>query len=557
VKNRFIVAVLISIVAFVVINLLCIYKPLWQPFERRVYDLKYQSTLTSKRTEDVVIVDIDEKSLDRLGRFQNWPRLYCAHVLEYLSKAKVVGVDIFFGEPDTQAVYTRRLYAVPSFDSVLAQVIESHGNIVLVSSSEKKPIFHDIAQTGLGLVFPDDDGIVRRGFITIDAETTFAARVALAARPIQQLNRFLIYFVDETSFRRISFSDVYLGRVPQEYFNGKIVLIGGTAEGLFDYRSVPFDRHFPGIVLQANLVYNFINNQEIVEIPYYLLVLFALLLSMCSCYMIVTRSVKIYLLITLVLVALFLSMSVVLFMHGMEAGVIRPMYSLGAVVLGSLIYRYQFEEREKRKIKAIFSRYYSKELVDKVVDNPPQLGGEKVNCTVMFADIRNFTPYAEKTLPEEVGHKLNSFLHEMVQSIFAYQGRVDKFIGDCVMAVFGSPVKVKNHALNACFAAVDMIKKAEKLGLKIGIGINTGEVISGNFGSPERMEFTVIGDTVNLASRLEGVTKILKCSVICGPETYAQAIKDPTAYIEFKAMGTVQVKGKEEEIPVYTIQAKM
>jgi adenylate cyclase len=221
------------------------------------------------------------------------------------------------------------------------------------------------------------------------------------------------------------------------------------------------------------------------------------------------------------------------------------------------MYRYQFEEREKRRIKTIFSRYYSHDLVEKLMEKPPKLGGEKANCTILFADIRNFTPYAEKTNPEDVGKKLNAFLDEMVQSIFAYQGSVDKFIGDCVMAVFGSPVKLRNHAYNACLAAVEMVQKAKKIGFRIGIGINTGDVICGNFGSPIRMEYTVIGDPVNLASRLEGVTKQYDCSIVMGPDTYALAITDPTEYMEFKELGKVKVKGKEEEITVYTVEARI
>ncbi|MEO0190805.1 MAG: adenylate/guanylate cyclase domain-containing protein [candidate division WOR-3 bacterium] len=222
-------------------------------------------------------------------------------------------------------------------------------------------------------------------------------------------------------------------------------------------------------------------------------------------------------------------------------------------IIVSLINRYRFEEREKRRLKSIFSRYYSKELLEKVINEPPRLGGEKVFCTIIFADIRNFTPYTEKLTPEEVAKSLNRFLTEMVMVVFKYQGRIDKFIGDCVMAVFGHPFKLKNSALNACLCAREMVRRAEELGFHIGVGINSGEVVSGNFGSPMRMEYTVIGDAVNLASRLEGLTKEFSVNVIVGEETYKMVSSHPAIELHFKELGRVRVKGKEEEVMVYEL----
>jgi len=334
-------------------------------------------------------------------------------------------------------------------------------------------------------------------------------------------------------------------------------LIGGTAPGLFDYHAIPFERHFPGILIQANIVNNFINNLKVHEISY----VYGLIASIVFCFIIsllfIGKPARVYIIVCIILYALLTAGSFMLFGSGYQFGIVRPCYAMILTIVFTLMYRYQFEEREKRKIKAIFSRYYSRDLVEKLVDNPPKLGGEKANCTILFADIRNFTPYAEKTNPEQVGRQLNAFLDEMVQSIFAYQGSVDKFIGDCVMAVFGSPVQLRNHALNACLAAVEMLQKAKNLGFKIGIGINSGDVISGNFGSPMRMEYTVIGDPVNLASRLEGVTKQFDCSIVMGPDTYALAMTDPTEYLQFKELGKVKVKGKEAEITVYTVKAQL
>lgn len=537
------------------VYLLCLFSPLWLPFERKVYDLKHQWHVPEQRAEHIVIIDIDEKSLEKLGRYQNWPRVYFAEVIDYLDNAKVVGLDILFAEPDTLPIQVRQFFDKPSFDTLLENALKRNSRVVLVSDLETKPIFTKYNRTGYGYIFADKDGVIRRGFYSLFGEKTFAAEISDMVNTASRHDRFLIRFFSESSFRRISFSDIYLKRVPKEYFLEKIVLIGGTAPGLFDYHAIPFERHFPGILIQANIVNNFINNLKVHEISYVYILIVSIILCFITSLLFLSKSVRIYILLCIILYTLLIVGSFILFGSGYEFGIVRPCYAMILTIIFTLMYRYQFEEREKRKIKAIFSRYYSRDLVEKLVNNPPKLGGEKANCTILFADIRNFTPYAEKTNPEQVGRQLNAFLDEMVQSIFAYQGSVDKFIGDCVMAVFGSPVQLRNHALNACLAAVEMLQKAKNLGFKIGIGINSGDVISGNFGSPMRMEYTVIGDPVNLASRLEGVTKQFDCSIVMGPDTYALAMTDPTEYLQFKELGKVKVKGKEAEITVYTVKA--
>lgn len=548
------VALYISFFSTLFISIISRYKPFWQPFEKRIYDLKYTFSISEEKKENIVIVDIDETSLQKLGRYQNWPRAYFAEVIDYLKDARVIGLDILFTEPDTLPTFAKKYYTKPSFDSLLESAIKNSGKVVLVSSLKENSIFSDICLTGIGEVIPDNDGVVRWGHYSILDKKTFAAQIAEMVNHKIHKGRFLIKFFVQGSFRTISFSDVYLKRIAREYFKDKIVLIGGRAPGLFDYHSVPFDRHFPGIEVQANLINNFINNLKITEIPLSYIILLTFIIAFLISFFTLYKPASFYLICCVIIYFLFGLSSIFLFSLNIELGIIRPSYTFIIAIIGSLIYRYQIEEKEKRKIKAIFSRYYSKELVEKVITNPPQLGGEKVSCTIIFADIRDFTTYAEKTSPELVGERLNSFLKEMVNIIFENQGRVDKFIGDCVMAVFGFPIQLKNHALNACLAAQDMVKRAADLGFKIGIGINSGEVISGNFGSPMRMEYTVIGDAVNLASRLEGLTKELSKNIIVSEFTYRLISSEHVQKFSFKDLGKVKVKGKEEEIGIYELQ---
>jgi class 3 adenylate cyclase len=553
-KKNLTAAFLISIASALVVAALSVYPPAWLPFDKKIYDLKYSAAVPAEHVEEIVIVDIDTTTLKKLGRYQNWPRAYYAEVIASLSGARVLGIDVFFGEPDTLPVVAQKYYTKPNFDSLVSRAIESSGNVVLVSSYDEEPIFKDACTTGIGEVNADNDGVVRTGYRTTFGKKTFAYQVAVFANPDPAHDRFKIRFVQSGSFRHISFSDVYFNRVPLDFFDGKIVLIGGSAPGLFDYHAVPFARRFPGIEIQANLINNFIKNQKINDVPYVFILISSFLLALLMACMIITRSAKAYL---FVCAAVFIAVLVVSFIflgNGSEFGIMRPYYTFLLTIVASLVYRYRFEEREKKKIKSIFSRYYSKELVEKVITQPPKLGGEKVECSILFADIRNFTPYAEKSSPEEVGVKLNRFLTEMVMIVFKYQGRIDKFIGDCVMAVFGSPVKLKNSAFNACLAAREMVKRAKELGFQIGAGINTGEVISGNFGSPMRMEYTVIGDAVNLAARLETLTKEFNVNIIVSDTTCAMARKNETVELPFRDLGKAKVKGKEEELVVYELK---
>jgi len=547
--------VLVAAVALLIVNAVGLYAPTWQYFERSIYDLKYRLTVSTQRLDEIVIIDIDEKSLEKLGRYQNWPRVFFAEMIEYLTPAKVVGLDVFFAEPDTLSSFASRYYTKPGFDSLLDAALQRHAKMVLVSTLDQEPIFTRYNATGIGQIYTDPDGVVRRGFASMQGKMTFAARVSRMAGADVRPEPFLIYYIRPESFRRISFSDVLLQRVPQEFFKDKIVLIGGSAAGLFDFTSVPFQREgiFPGIMVHANIINNFINNQFLTEIPYHYIIIFMFILCCIFSIIVLSTRTQIYGIAVFLIMIMGFIASVILFSFRMDVGVVRPVYMLASTLILSLVVRYRFEEREKQKVKALFSRYYSKELLERVMKSPPRLGGEKVDCTVVFADIRGFTPYTESTPPETVANCLNAFLDHMVQSIFQYEGRVDKYIGDCVMAVFGSPVRVKNHALNACYASLDMVEKADKLGLRIGVGINTGEVISGNFGSLMRMEYTVIGDTVNLASRLESQTKTYECSILCGEETYMRVRDVEHSGLVFTALGQARVIGKKEPVTLYSV----
>jgi class 3 adenylate cyclase len=217
--------------------------------------------------------------------------------------------------------------------------------------------------------------------------------------------------------------------------------------------------------------------------------------------------------------------------------------------------------KERDFVKDTFSRYVSKQVADEILENPSHIvpGGKNLEVTVLFSDVRGFTTFAESRPPEEVISHLNEYLSAMVDVIFKYEGTLDKFIGDAVMAVFGSPIAHDDDPMRAVKTALEMQSRLMELNsrwaqqgketLEIGIGVNTGEVIAGNIGDIRRLEYTVIGDNVNLASRIEGLTKEYHCPIIISDSTYAK-VKDK---VSVKNIGHVPVKGKSQEVEIYEL----
>ena len=223
--------------------------------------------------------------------------------------------------------------------------------------------------------------------------------------------------------------------------------------------------------------------------------------------------------------------------------------------------KFILENKNKEKVKFAMGKYMSQDVMKRVIQDIDNLGlgGKRSVVTVLFSDIRGFTTMSEKMSPQEVSEILNEYFTEMEPIITKYNGIINKFIGDAVMAVFGEPIQDKNHAQNAVKCAYEMLQKVKELQQKwvkenkpkieIGIGISTGEVFVGNIGSINRMEYTVIGDTVNLASRLEGYNKIYKTKLLISPFTYEEV----KGFVDVIKISDVQIRGKANKMDIYEI----
>ncbi len=577
---------LLAVLSFIIILLISIYQPLYLDFENKTYDLRYGLKVSKKNFEEIVIVDIDARSLEKLGRFQNWPRSNFARIINYLDEVKALGVDIFWGESDSlspqmkEAVGQRldarqlpkqEIFPLLSFDQDLASAIRNNGKVIMVASYEEGRVLEPLEifksgarGVGLGTVVPDLDGVVRRATPVYKLSEGrsypgFAYLIARYANSHLKIDTNRVYQIgylgEEGSFRRISFYDVLEERIPKEFFRDKIVIIGATALGLFDNNPAPFDPIFPGVELHANLIYDYLYNYFIKGSPCYLTLLTIFIL------IVITVVLFAYLkpwtggVLLVFVYIVFLIINHFFFTRNLWLEIVRPTYGIIVAVIATLGYRFLFEEKQKKIIKDMFGRYVSKDVVEFLVNNPPALGGKRVEATVLFADIRNFTTLSEKLSPEAIVKILNDYFSLVTRDIHANRGMVDKFIGDGIMAVFGVPVFYPDHALMAVKTALRMKVRIEELQekypIRVGIGINSGLMICGNIGSHDRMDYTVIGDSVNQAARLEALTKEFNAQIIISESTY-EKVKD---HIEARDLGWVRVKGKEQEIHIYEVLA--
>jgi adenylate cyclase len=344
---------------------------------------------------------------------------------------------------------------------------------------------------------------------------------------------------------------------------GKYVLIGTSAAGLLDLRATPFSNIYPGVEVHATIIDNILNHDPFthdifteIGITYVLLFIGGLGLSALLAY----ASPWVGGLGSLLLVMLTLAGNYLFFFsHNQLIGLSYPLLTILAIFLVVTLFNYFFESQKKRFISSAFGHYVSPQIVHQLMEHPERLSlqGEQKNLTVLFSDIQGFTSISEKMTSEELGRFMNEYLTAMSHIVLEGKGTVDKFIGDAVMAIWGAPVEDEDHAANCVRAAFKMMEKLKLLQedwqkrdlpeVHIRIGINTGIMSVGNFGSDQRFDYTVMGDNVNLASRLEGANKAYNTNIIISE--YTRNALGEGFYC--RLLDLVRVKGKEMPVRIY------
>lgn len=369
----------------------------------------------------------------------------------------------------------------------------------------------------------------------------------------------------EKMFQRISVIDVLDNTFPKEKIAGKAVLVGVTIVGSSgDQRVTPFSEFTPGTYTHASLVSNTISGHFLSRPDELNWVELGLMLVLGLAIATLTPRIPSFIGKMAFQIAVIGGFSVVtygLFAWGLKLDWVLPTLHLTVTAFGTIFLAYLSIDREKLKMRSTFSRYLGEEVMDVALQDPDKLNrGEKREMTVLFSDIRGFTSLSEHMSPEKLADFINQYLSPMTQIVFEEKGTLDKYIGDAVMAFWNAPLDQPDHALRACRAAIHMLERLEELKLEwrkagypeleIGIGINTGQMVVGNMGSDVRVDYTVLGDSVNLGSRLEGTTKEYDTRTIISEFTRA-AVKDG---IITRRLGAVRVKGKKVPVGIYELR---
>ncbi len=401
--------------------------------------------------------------------------------------------------------------------------------------------------------------------LTVEPYGVSAVRIGKRLIPTDESGRLLInYLGPPQTFPHYAISDILDGVSPPDAFRGKIVLVGATAAGIYDLRVTPFSSVFPGVEMHATIIDNILHGRFLLHsslmrfFDICAIVFFGLALGFAVSRLRPLPGFS----AALGLMVLFAAANMLAFFKlSAWLNLVYPLATMVLIYLALTVISYFREERDKKKIRGAFQYYLTASVITEMLKNPSKLklGGEKKELTVVFSDIRGFTTISEKLPPEDLVGLLNEYLTAMTEQVFAYDGLLDKYIGDAVMAVFGAPVNQTDHARRACLTALAMIRELDRLKntwqeegrpvFDIGIGINSGEMIVGNMGSKMRFDYTVMGDAVNLGSRLEGLNKQYGTRILISEYTYA-AIKNEFCARE---LDRVRVSGKAAPVTVYEL----
>lgn len=634
-----------------------------------VYDIRLNATLPAqiRQTDfNIFVVDIDEKSLEEVGRFP-WTRTVVKDLVTQLVEAGVVviGFDIAFSEPEINPVDkvlnssmaerfsqnsdyiaalrkeldadlqlasvlgdTDIVLGILFQDDVAVQVGTLKSSTISIDNPELSPSqltrrvykgqlsnVDAIQEAAIGQGFfnsaPDPDGYIRRAFTVVEYQNQFYSSLALeAARlysladdvtietqaigedkfsisavkfgqyriPTDEYGRVLIpYRGEQKSFPYVSATDVLHGRVNPELLENGIALIGTSAVGLSDLRATPVGLQYPGVEVHANVLEGFLQATKVQmdqaqhvkseetnlfsyrpdywqAATYLQILIIGIVLAF-----IMPRFGPVYMaLLALASITLVVVFNLYLWHNKIEMPVLPQLALVLSISVYNLTRGFFAESSNRQQIKSMFDQYVPPAHIDKMLDDPNSvsLDGERKQMSVLFSDIRSFTSISEKLSANELKAMLNEYFSPITQSIFEHQGTIDKYVGDMVMAFWGAPLDDPNHAENAVIGGFDMLKITAELrqhfiakdwpAIHVGIGINTGNMNVGDMGSEYRRAYTVLGDAVNLGSRLEGLTKFYGLEFLVSEYTKAQCPN-----ILFRPVDKVKVKGKDKAVAIF------
>ncbi|MEK7438825.1 MAG: adenylate/guanylate cyclase domain-containing protein [Pseudomonadota bacterium] len=623
-----------------------------------MYDTRLALTMPGGVDPRVVILDIDERSLDKeaLGRWP-WSRDKISVLLKKLFDEYgivIAGFDVVFAEPDEssglpvlEGLAKGKLKDVSQFqsalkelrpeldyDGILAKTLKDRPVVLgyyfnsdenaVRSGTIPKPVLTEETFRGRNIRFTtwrgyggnlpelqanaanaghfnplvDPDGVSRRVPMLAEYQGAYYEALSLAiirvlagyplVEPGFASDRFssdsysglewlkvgpVTIPVDDTvsalipfrgkrgSFKYISLADVYFDRVPKDELRGKIALVGTSAPGLLDLRSTPVGSVYPGVEIHANMIAAMLDG-DFKQMPPYMLgteVILLLIGGVVLSLLVPLLSPLKSTLVSLLAIVLFTGLNLVVWTKG---GLVLPLASsllmIAALFAFNMSWGYFVESRSKRQFTELFGQYVPPELVDQMAKDPQRysMEGKSEELTVLFSDIVGFTSISESLSPKDLSQFINDYLTAMSLVIRNNRGTLDKYIGDAIMAFWGAPVADPEHARQGVISAMAMQAELDKLraqmlargwpDIRIGVGVNSGTMSVGDMGSKLRKAYTVMGDAVNLSSRLEGLTRVYGVGILVGQNTRA-IVKD----IVFREIDRVKVKGKDEPVDIF------
>jgi len=673
------IGVLIGLSVAIVVGLgtqkISFIKELLDGYEFRSYDSRMRARVDGVEEasiDSVVIIDIEQNSIEGLGNYNDWPHAYHGQLIDVVTSGnpKALLFDIIFDPENTfnyDLVNALTSESAPQ-EEYLSQATEQYlvsndPSRFVLSTYESQKVYHalvfekedtlnfqykmnsepegydrpdhlihlplDQAQrlpigdrltnTHMDLIsaakragsanFPqDEDGIIRRAPTAIYFEgpkhvyptLVLAAAMDILGIPADgfdyDFDNLILRLSDTTGtvIREIPIDDQgrmfvnYYGRfktfyylpymycfdpemLDPTYWEGKVALVGASLPGLMDLRNTPVQETFAGVEIHANTMHSILQNEFVVKTSaqknFNTILILAVLLGIIVS--IPKKPLYTIPVPLLGILAWYLYSYDQFFTNLVMWEIIRPSISLGGTYLGVFLYNFLVAEKDKRFLKDTFSTYISPELIDQMFDakEEPQLGGEEGYHTAFFTDIQSFSAFSEKLTATDLVELLNEYLTEMTDTLLENKGTLDKYIGDAIVAFYGAPAPVDDHEYHACLTAVLMQERLSKMrdkwrdegdrwpeivhNMQNRIGINTGKMVTGNMGSTMRMNYTMMGDTVNLAARLESSAKQYGIYIQVANETYIPC-KDKFTW---RDLDFVRVMGKTEPAQVYELIA--
>ncbi|MGC9064011.1 MAG: CHASE2 domain-containing protein [bacterium] len=487
-------------------------------------------------SKDIVVIGITDDCLKEIGQWP-WPRVYHAKLLEVLknAKASVIGFDILFSEPDREGG-----------DNTLSIATKDANNVIYAAylDLERGALYQPIPiiernSCGIGHIniTPASNGFIYSLplSLSLNRKRIMAFSYQVSRLYLQESlknffikpNNDLLINYSGKRIQIIPYIEVIRGEIPLSFFNRKLVLVGITAKGLGDYYLAPSYRELiPGVEIQANAINTILSGRFLQKIPKTSNILISTLSLVFIILFLFKLDLKKGIIVTLASIIGYLTISFILFIsNGIIVTSLLPPITMGASFGVYEVMSHLEEIKERENLKNIFKLYLAPEVLEKILVQPNLLNlkGEEVEVTIMFADISGFTKFSQQFPPQIVVRYLNEYLGMMSRFILENRGTLDKFIGDAVMAIYGAPIKCNDHHLKALDTAIKIIEESKKRDLKVKIGINTGRVILGNIGTEMRVQYTAVGDAVNLASYLESIAD--PGEILIGEATY-RAIQD-------------------------------